>query len=44
MGELGQIARDYRELGSRVVADRLDAAVLAGGRSRRSADRLPRIG
>ena len=28
MGELGQIARDYRELGSKVVADRLRAAML----------------
>ena len=28
MGELGQIARDYRELGSKVVADRLGAAML----------------
>jgi DNA-binding transcriptional MerR regulator len=28
MGELGQIVQDYRDLGSKVVADRLDAAVL----------------
>ena len=28
MGELGQIAGDYRELGSKVVADRLEAAML----------------
>jgi DNA-binding transcriptional MerR regulator len=28
VGELGQIVRDYRDLGSKVVADRLDAAVV----------------
>lgn len=28
MGELGQIVQDYRDLGSKVVVDRLDAAVV----------------